>query len=139
MIVYPLTYRDNDDKIKAIKRMIELTKEINDDKQKVFILRGLWVFCDKVISNEDADEIRRMLMLTKVEQIYEREKQEAVEEATKRVTERVTESVTVTVTQDVTDRIARNLLNDGYSPESVASNTGLSLSEVFALMKKSKG
>ena len=55
------------------------------------------------------------------------------------MTERVTESVTVTVTQDVTDRIARNLLNDGYSPESVASNTGLSLSEVFALMKKSKG
>lgn len=127
MIIYPLTYRAREEKCNAVKQMINLTKNIEDEKQKIFILKSLWVFCDKVIQDEDAEEIRRLLMLTKVEQIYEREKQEALEENTK--------SVTATVTQNVKDSIARNLLQSGYSPESVADNTGLTLEQVQNLMK----
>ena len=81
----------------------------------------------------DAERIRGMLMLTQVEQIIEKEKQDAIEEATRRVTETVTENVTLKVTRDVTDRIAIRLLNAGSSPEFVASNTGLSLEYVQKL------
>ena len=65
----------------------------------------------------DAERIRGMLMLTQVEQIIEKEKQDAIEEATR----------------NVTDRIAIRFLNAGSSPEFVASNTGLSLEYVQKL------
>lgn len=132
MIIYPLTYRERAEKCNAVKRMIKLATGIKDEKLKLFVLKGLWVFCDKVIEKEDANEIRRILMHTKVEQIYEREKQEALEENTKRVTE----SVTITVTRDVKDTIAKNFLRAGSTPEFVAANTGLPLSEVLEIQKE---
>ena len=64
--------------------------------------------------------------------MYEREKQEALEENTKSVTE----SVTITVTRDVKDTIAQNFLRAGSTPEFVAANTGLPLSEVLELQKE---
>ena len=141
LIIYPLTFRKKADKQGAIQRAIGIIDRIVPEKQRVFVLKGLLVFCDKVILDEDAEKIRRMLMLTKVEQIIEKEKQEAVEEATRKVaksvTESVTESVTVKVTESVTktvtDRIAMNFLGDGLSPESVAKNTGLTLDYVQKL------
>ena len=114
MIIYPLTFKKKSDKRSAIQQAIDIIDEIDSDKQRIFLLKGLLVFCDKVILNEDAEKIRRMLMLTKVEQIIEKEKQDAIEEATRNVR------------QDV----AINLLNSGSSPEFVATNTGLSLDYV---------
>ena len=78
-------------------------------------------------------------MLTKVEQIYEREKQEALAantvEVTKNVTESVTASVTTTVTKSVSENIARNLLKSGSAPEYVATATEMSLQDVLELQK----
>ncbi len=82
-------------------------------------------------------------MLTKVEQIYEREKQEALAantaEVTKNVTESVTASVTAsvttTVTKSVSENIARNLLKSGSTPEYVATATEMSLQDVSELQK----
>ena len=141
LIIYPLTFKERVDKKRAIRQMIDLANGIRDERQKVFALKGLLVFCDKIIPKKDSEEIRRMLMLTKVEQIYEREKQEALEKntrevtakVTENVTAKVTETVTVTVTQTVTDRIATNLLRSGSDPEYVASNTGLTLEKVLQL------
>ena len=62
-------------------------------------------------------------MLTQVEQIIEKEKEDLLVANTK------------SVTQSVKDMIARNLLNSGSSPDYVATNTGLSLQEVQKLMR----
>ena len=117
MIIYPLTFKRRADKQRAIQRTIGLIDGILPEKQRVFVLKGLLVFCDKVILREDAKKIRGMLMLTQVEQIIEQEKQDAVEEATR----------------EVTERIAMRFLGDGISPESVAKNTGLGLDYVQKL------
>ncbi len=124
LIVYPLTYRTKAEKQNAIHETIGILDKFDNERQRLFTLKGLLVFCDKVIMNEDAEKIRRMLMLTKVEQIIEQEKQEAVAKAT------------ADVTISVTDRIATNLLRSGCSPEYVAENTQLSLDAVLELQKK---
>lgn len=73
----------------------------------MFILKSLIIFTDKIIRDEDAKEIKEVLMMTKVERlIYEDAETE------------------------VSTRIARNLIYDGNSVESVSKNTGLSLSVV---------
>ncbi len=60
-------------------------------------------------------------MLTKVEQIIEKEKQDAITENTEKVT------------ASVTDGIAKNLLRSGSSLEYVAQNIGLSIDYVMKL------
>lgn len=125
LIIYPLTFIEREEKQIAIQRAIELVDEIRNENQRIFALKGLLVFCDKVILMEDADKIRRMLMLTKVEQIIEKEKQDAIAENTKKVT--------TSVTASVTDGIAKNLLRSGSSPEYVAQNTGLSIDYIMKL------
>lgn len=83
-------------------------------------------------------------MLTKVEQIIEKEKQEAIEKAvaeataatTENVTVSVTQSVTESVTQSVTNQIALNLLKSGSTPEFVAENTQLPLDVVLKLKEE---
>lgn len=121
--MYPLTYKKKGDKQNAIQRIIQLLDRIEDELQRVFIIKCLLVFCDKVIQERDADKIRSMLMLTKVEQIIEREKQEAIEA-------KVAE-ITVNVKED----IAKNLLNSGSTPEYVADNIGMTLEAVIELQK----
>lgn len=140
LIVYPLTYRQKEEKQNAIRRTIKLLSDIDNDRHRLFTLKGLLVFCDKVILSKDAAKIRRMLMLTKVEQIIEKEKQEAIEkavaEATAATTENVTVSVTQSVTQSVTNQIALNLLKSGSTPEFVAENTQLPLDVVLKLKEE---
>ena len=128
LIVYPLTYRTKAEKQNAIHETIGILDKFDNERQRLFTLKGLLVFCDKVIMKEDAEKIRRMLMLTKVEQIIEQEKQEAVAKATA--------AATAATTISVTDRIATNFLRSGCSPEYVAENTQLSLEAVLELKKK---
>ena len=137
MIIYPLTFRKIPDKQSAIQRTIELADSIKSERQRVFALTGLMVFCDKVISGSDADQIRSMLMMTKLDKMFAKEVQAAVDANTKEVTESVTRKVEKrvkrNVTRNVTKRIAINFLNAGSSPEFVASNTGLPLEYVQKL------
>ena len=119
LIVYPLTYKKKGDKQNAIQRIIQLLDRIEDELQRVFIIKCLLVFCDKLIQDNDADKIRSMLMLTKVEQIIEKEKQDAIE----------AKAVEVKI------NVAKNLLNSGSTPEYVADNTGMTLEAVIELQK----
>ena len=48
--------------------------KIEDDDTRQFVAKYLLTFTDKVINQENADKLRRILMLTKVEQIIENEK-----------------------------------------------------------------
>ncbi len=127
LIINPLTYKMEKDKKRAINEAIEILQRMDDERKQVFIAKGLLVFCDKVIEPEDAEKIRSMLMLTKVEQIYEREKQEAIAAKVAETTKNVTESVS--------ENIARNLLKSGSTPEYVATATEMSLQDVIELQK----
>ena len=127
LIIVPLTYKRKEDKQKAIERVINLLDNIDDERQRVFVLKGLLVFCDKVILKPFAEKIRRMLMKTQVEQIIEQEKLDAI-------AANVAENTTI-VTKRVSENIARNLLKSGSTPEYVAAATEMSLQTVLELQK----
>jgi len=87
------------------------------------------VFSDKFITDEDADRIKEVLTMTKVDRLYYEERRKAIEETTKKVTEDVTERVT----GEVTIRIAKKSLLNGRTVEEVAADTDLPLEEVQKL------
>jgi hypothetical protein len=109
LIIYPLAFKSREDKQDAIKKVIELVKELQDERKKIFILKCLMVFSDKIIREEDARQIKEVLMMTKVERL---------------------------IYEDAAKDIARNLVKDGNSVESVAKNTGLSKEIVIQLAEE---
>lgn len=76
-IIWPLTYEGSGPKRKAIKECFDLAKEIEDPEVQVFILSGMLVFSDKVISDADANEIREWIRMTKVGRLIAAEMDEA--------------------------------------------------------------
>lgn len=76
-IILPLTYEGSGPKRKAIKECFDLAKEIEDPEVQVFILSGMLVFSDKVISDADANEIREWIRMTKVGRLIAAEMDEA--------------------------------------------------------------
>ena len=112
----PLSERGSEAKRKALKKVILLVKEVEDVEEQKKILSGLIAFSDKVINWEDMEEIRRMIHMTKFDQIINEEIRDGVIKEAR--------------------RIAENLLMDGASLESVSRNTGLDMSVVEELSKK---
>ena len=97
LIIYPLTSVKNEDKQKAIRSAMDLVEMIEDEPTVAFVYKCLLAFTDKVIDKNDAEEIRRRLgMMTKVEQIIEREKIEAVEAERRKADERIDSVLTET-------------------------------------------
>lgn len=82
---------------------------LQDERKKIFILKCLMVFSDKIIREEDARQIKEVLMMTKVERL---------------------------IYEDAAKEIARNFVRDGNSVESVAKNTGLSKEIVIRLAEE---
>ena len=117
LMVYPLSFQSLSKKQDAVRKVIALADSMTDDREKSFILSGMMVFGDSIIEPKDADEIRRRLMLTKVEKIIAKEMQDAVDAAVEKNT----------------DKIACNLLRNGDSVDKVASVVGISVERVEAL------
>ena len=124
LIIYPLTFKGDGPKQAAIKQVLDLLAEIGDEEKRRFVAKYLLVFTDKVIKADDADRVRRMLMLTKVEQIIENEKIEAVNQTRSEERERARKNLM---------EIVANLLRTGDSADKVSRCTGLSLQEVQAV------
>ena len=82
-IILPLIHDKVGEQRNCIKRCFELAKKIRDRKKQIFLLSGLLVFTDKVISKEDSEEIRRWLRMTKVGRIIQEEINQAVAEVEK--------------------------------------------------------
>ena len=120
LMLCALSEKGKEAKRKALRRVIDLTREIPDEIEQKQILSGMIAFSDKIISREDAEEIRRMLNMTKVGRIIYEEQMEAVNTAVNKKSE----------------DIATNLIIDGASLESVSRNTGLEMSVVEELAKK---
>ena len=159
-ILYPLTFKGKDEKKKAIRHAITMSEGLDNVEQQHFLLMMLLAFTDKVIDKADADTIRRMIKMTKVEQIIEKEMREEIAKAeqerddaltrAKKAEQEKTKAVAkaekaeqekaealerAKQTETITIiRIARNLLHRGDSLEEVADSTGLTLSDLQRLV-----
>ena len=113
-IILPLTYQGKKEKQKCIQRCFALAREVEDVKVQTFILSGMLVFSDKVVTREDSKRIREWIMLTKVGQLFEEEKLEyakkAVEEAVLEVRKEAEEA-----TEKEKRNTAAKLLKKGFS------------------------
>lgn len=127
LIVCPLTYKDKDDKTKAVGEAIDIAEGIQDRKKQVFALTAIYTFADKVIRKEDAERIRRLLNMTQVEQIYTKEREKAVRKAERRAERKAKKEK---------QEIAIRILKTGDPIDKAADCTGLTLEEVSALAEK---
>ena len=144
LIIFPLSFEDNDQKRRAVEKAIDLAEKIPDQSQMYFALAGIGVFAEKVISSEDFDRIKRRLGMVKIfdpiiEEAVEKAV-EAVEKAEKRAkAEGRKQGKEIGRKQgwaNAQKEIARNLLRTGSDSEMVARNTGLSLEQVSKLQKE---
>ena len=114
LVLLPLTYKGDEDKQIAIRRCVNLAKEIQDEEKKNFAVAGLLAFTDKVISEEMRSEIMEVLMMTQVgKMIFD----EGVEKG-------IEKGIVTT---------ARNMLKAGEAREKIRAYTGLSDEAIDAL------
>ena len=83
LIILPLAEKGKEKKQKRVEEVVELAKMIEDEQGQVFAITGVLVCSDKFIDRDYAKGIRRYLGMTKVFQLFEEEKQEAVLQAAK--------------------------------------------------------
>ena len=81
IIILPLSYRKKDEKEKRIREAVNLAAQIEDESQQIFALSGILTFTDKLIDMNTANNIRRIIGMTKIGWIIEQEKQEALAKA----------------------------------------------------------
>ena len=85
LMLCPLSEKGKEAKRAALRAVIDLVKELDDGNEQRQILAGMIAFSDKIIGREDAEEIRRLMNMTKVGQIIYEEQKEAVENAVTKV------------------------------------------------------
>lgn len=134
-IILPLTYKGTGKKQACIRRCFEMAKLLEDEDMQRFLLSGMLVFADKVITKEDSKQIKEWIMMTKVGQLFEEEKIQYGREIEERVTRDVTKSVTRKVTKKVTKKnelkFTKEMLHAGLSIEEVSNMmTVLTVDEV---------
>ena len=121
LIIFPLSYADNERKQLAVSEAIDLAEQITDQTELSFALTGIRVFAEKLIRAEDAERIERKLSMVKViEPIIEKAAKDASEKADR----------------NARIAIAKNLLTYGIRAADVAKNTGLSLKQVETLQRE---
>ena len=64
-ILLPMAYKGDEEKNRMISEVAELADRIEDQETRVFILTGIIVFADKVISDENGQRVRRMIAMTR--------------------------------------------------------------------------
>ena len=85
--IFPLTYRKKEEKAERIREAVRLAARIADREQQIFVLAGIMTFTDKVIDEETADQIRKVIKMTKIGMLFEKEKEEAVMEERRKTEE----------------------------------------------------
>jgi hypothetical protein len=79
LILVPLM-RSNQDRQMLIKQSIEIAKEIQNDYEQIAVIVGILTATDKIIDEEYSKSVREWLRMTKVEKIYQQEKELALQE-----------------------------------------------------------
>ena len=140
-IILPLTCKGNEEKQACIRRCFEMAKLLEDADMQRFLLSGMLVFADKVITKEDSKQIKEWIMMTKVGQLFEEEKIQYGREIERRVTKDVTKNVTENVTKNVTKtnelKFSKILLHAGLSIEEISNAmTALTADDVRKIAEK---
>ena len=130
-IILPLTCKGNEEKQACIRRCFEMAKLLEDADMQRFLLSGMLVFADKVITKEDSKQIKEWIMMTKVGQLFLEEKIQYGQELEKRVTKDVTKRVTEKVTKDVTKNVTKK--NESKF-STILFHAGLSIEEISNAM-----
>ena len=123
LIILPLAKKGKEAKQKMIEQVVDLAKQIEDENTQVFVITGILVSSDKFIDRDYAKSVRRYLSMTKVFQILEEEKQEAINLAEK-------EGQRKSQLQ-----IAENLIKAGADILMVMKGTGLTKEEIEEIKK----
>lgn len=121
-IILPLTCKGKEEKQWVIRQGFELAKSIIDPDTQMFVISGMLVFSDKIISDADAKQIRRWIRMTKVGRLFLEEMNEAVKAAQKETAERVSKETAERVSKETEKKIARRMLENGAALESVAES-----------------
>lgn len=66
LVLLPLTYKGEEKKQTAIKKCVELARQIADKGQETFVLAGILSFTDKVINEETRQYIKEVIGMTQV-------------------------------------------------------------------------
>ena len=98
-----------------------------DDNLKKYAESGIFVFSDKIITDKDAERIKRRLTMTKIERLFQEQEDKAVAKAKKEVKKEAKEEK---------KQSAIKFLKTGVSAEKVSECMGLTLKEVQALAAK---
>lgn len=142
-IILPLSYRTRREKERKIQETVELAVKIRDREQQLFVLAGILTFTDKIIDEESAKAIRRVIQMTKVAMIFEREKEEAVRQAVQEEQKRRRQAVQEEkkrgkqAIQEEKHKYALRMIADGDLPlEKIAEYLGLDIKVVAKLAIK---
>ena len=123
LIILPLAKKGKEAKQKMIEQVVDLAKQIEDENTQAFVITVILVSSDKFIDRDYAKSVRRYLGMTKVFQILEEEKQEAINLAEK-------EGQRKSQLQ-----IAENLIKAGADILMIMKGTGLTKEEIEEIKK----
>lgn len=122
LIILPMTYEDDEEKQKNISEVISKIKFIDNNSDKVFVLTGINVFSNSIISDENSEKIKEMIEMitTAGKKIEEDKKKYAKEKVTK-----------------VQHKIVRNLLVKGFDSTDIAQIVeDLSINQINEIKKE---
>ena len=136
-IILPLSYRKKEEKQEKIRQTVGLAVQIKDRNQQLFTLSGILAFTDKLIDKETANQIRRVIEMTQVAQIFEEEKRQAIQALEKEKQQALTQVVKETeqkTAKSNSRQIVSLMIKKGYPTEEIISVVpNYSLNEVEAL------
>lgn len=127
LIILPLAEKGTDGKQKRIKQVVDLAKMIKTEREQTFVIAGILVCSDKFIDREYAKSIRRYLSMTKVFQILEEEKREAVLAERKKTAKETA--------KEIAKETAERMIEAGESVAKIMQYTKLTQEEIEAVRK----
>jgi len=132
LIILPLAAKGKADKQKRVEEVMELAKLIEDEGDQTFVIAGVLVCSDKFIDREYARRVRGYLSMTKVFQILEEEKQEAVLQAEKRGAKRGAKKATMEEKRKTAMRMILKSMDEAL----IMEISGLSGEEIQKIRRK---
>lgn len=124
LVILPLTVPGSGRKQEMLEKVVDLTEQIPDVKQRIFTLSGVIVASDKFIDRKYMDQIRRRINMTQLGQLYEKEK---IEYGNQKVRENSIKERT---------EMALKMLNRGIDIIDIMAVTELTEAELLRLQNK---
>ena len=131
LVIYPLTYKGRKAQQRAVTEAIGIAEKILNESLRRMALSGIFVFADKIITEEDADHIKRRISMTKIGRLLEEEYQEREDKAVSKAKKEARKEA-----KKDKQESALKLLRTGDSVAKVADCVSLPLIEVQALAAK---